>query len=212
MENKRDISDELLAAYLEGNVNEQEVAQVLQAVRTDDELQQVLDIALQLEDAEEEQPMLQMAAEGSRNLCDVQCEAFILQRCGISCTIDELLEIAKEHHWIRRAGTPLDCIGNLMEHSGLKVTRKYRATLDDVREALVTECGVIAAVDCDKLYPERPDEEDATNHAVVVTGIQEDVATIYDPENIQEADFPLPLFLSAWNESCNYMVSVCSLK
>lgn len=212
MENKQDISDELLAAYLEGNVNEQEAAQVLEAVRTDDELQQVLDIALLLEDAEEEQPMLQMAAEGSRNLCDVQCEAFILQRCGISCTIDELLEIAKEHHWIRRAGTPLDCIGNLMEHKGLKVIRRHRATLDDVREALVTGCGVIAAVDSDKLYPERPDEEDATNHAVVVTGIKEDVVTIYDPENIPEADFPLQLFLSAWNESRNYMVSVCTLK
>ena len=208
MGNNQEISDELLAAYLEGNVDGQEVAQVLQAVRTDDELQQVLDIALQLEDAEEEQPMLQMAAEGSRNLCDVQCEAFILQRCGISCTIDELLGIAKEHHWIRRAGTPLDCIGNLMEYKGLKVTRKYHATLEDVREALVTGCGVIAAVDSDKLYPERPDEEDATNHAVVVTDIKEDVTTIYDPENTPETDFPLPLFLSAWNESRNYMVYV----
>jgi hypothetical protein len=163
---------------------------------------------LQLEDAEEEQPMLQMAAEGSRNLCYVQCEAFVLQRCGISCTIDELLGIAKEHHWIRRAGTPLDCIGNLMEYKGLKVTRKYHATLEDVREALVTGCGVIAAVDSDKLYPERPDEEDATNHAVVVTDIKEDVTTIYDPENTPETDFPLPLFLSAWNESRNYMVYV----
>ena len=208
MGNNQEISDELLAAYLEGNVDGQEVAQVLQAVRTDDELQQVLDIALQLEDAEEEQPMLQMAAEGSRNLCDVQCEAFVLQRCGISCTIDELLGIAKEHHWIRRAGTPLDCIGNLMEYKGLKVTRKYHATLEDVREALVTGCGVIAAVDSDKLYPERPDEEDATNHAVVVTDIKEDVTTIYDPENTPETDFPLPLFLSAWNESRNYMVYV----
>ena len=204
MENNNIISDELLAAYLDGNVNEQEVKQILQTVHTDDELQQVLDMALQLDEEEIELP-LQMAAEGNRNLCDVQCEAFILQRCGISCAIDELLEIAKEHHWIRRAGTPLDCIGNLMEYKGLKVIRKYRATLDDIRETLVNGCYVIAAVDSDKLYPERPDEEDATNHAVVVTAIKEDIVTIYDPENVTEIDIKQSLFMSAWKESHYYL-------
>ena len=66
------ISDELLAAFMEGNVNEQELAHVLRAARTDAELQEVLNIALEVD--EESLPMFQMAAEGGRNLCDVQCE------------------------------------------------------------------------------------------------------------------------------------------
>ena len=206
MENKQHISDELLAAYLEGNVNEQEMAQVLRAVGKNSELQEALDIALQLEDEEEELP-LQMAAEGGRNLCDIQCEAYVLKQCGIECSVEELLEVAKENHWIRRAGTPLNCIGNLVEHQGIKVARRLKASIEDIKEVLEKGCGVIVAVDSDKLYPERPDEEDATNHAIVVTGMKEDAVTIYDPGNVTEIDIKLSLFMSAWKESHCYMVS-----
>ena len=203
MANKNYISDELLAAYMEGNVNEKEMAQVLQAAKTDAELREVLDIALQLD--EEDLP-LQMAAEGGRNLCEVQCEAFVLKRCGIDSSVEELLEVAKESHWIKKAGTPLKYMGNLLEHCGLKVIRKNKATIEDITETLNRCEGIIVAVDCDKLYPERPDEEDATNHAIVVTGFNADMVTIYDPENVDEIDIPLPLFMSAWRESQYYMI------
>ena len=211
MASKYNISDELLAAFLEGNVSEEEMTQVLQAAQTDAELQEALDIAMQLDDAEDEHSILQIAAEGNRNLCDVQCEAYVLKQCGVDCSIEELLEIAKDKHWIRRAGTPLNCIGNLMEYMGMKVVRKEKASVKEVADALQNGCGVIVAVDSDKLYPERPDEEDATNHAVVVTGINEESVTIYDPGNITEVDIKLPLFVSAWHESQNYMVSVVNV-
>lgn len=205
MGNKQHISDELLAAYMEGNVNEQEVAQVLELARTDGELQKVLGIALQLD---EEELSLQMAAEGGRNLCVIQCEAYVLKQCGINCDVDELLEVAKENHWIRRAGTPLVCIGNLVEYKGLKVMRKQEGTIENIRDALIKGCSIIAAVDSDKLYPERPDEEDATNHAVVVIGINvdDDEITIYDPANNVEEIIKLSFFTSAWRESRYYMV------
>ena len=203
------ISDELLAAYLEGNVNEKELSQVVNTVGSDAELQETLDIALQLE--EEEQPMLQLAAEGGRNLCDVQCEAYVLKHQGIDCNEDELLEIAKENHWIRRAGTPLQYMGNLLENKGHSVTRKFDATIDDIKEALQRGNNIIVAVDCDKLYPERPDEEDATNHAIVVTEVNADAdtVTIYDPENLVEIDVKFSLFMNAWKESRYYLV--CSM-
>lgn len=204
MANKH-ISDELLAAYLEGNVNEKEMTQVLHEVGADAELQEILDVALQLE---EEQPMLQIAAEGGRNLCDIQCEAYILKCHDVCCSEDELLEVAKDHHWIRRAGTPLQYMGNLLEYHGLKVTRRYDATAKDIKEALESGKSVMVAVDSDKLYPERPDEEDATNHAIVVVDINLDSVNIYDPENINEIDVPLGLFMSAWKESQCYMVCV----
>ena len=207
MANNQHISDELLAAFLEGNVNEKEVAQVLQAAKADAEIQEVFDIAMQLDDAE--MSMLQMAAEGGRNLCDVECEAFVLKRCGIDSEVEELLEVAKANHWIRRAGVPLNCIGNLLVHKGLKVTRKLKASIEDIKDSLDKGRGIIVAVDCDKLYPERPDEEDATNHAVVVIRYNTDKETItlFDPEVSVEADIKLSLFMSAWKESNYYMVS-----
>ena len=206
MANKEYISDELLAAYLEGNVNEEEMAQVLQATGTDTELQETLDIALRVD--EEEWPMFQMAAEGGRNLCEVQCEAYVLKQCGIEASVEDLLEVAKENHWIRRAGTPLKYMGCLLEQKGMNVTRKYGATIGDIKAALDESCGVIVAVDSDKLYPERPDEEDATNHAVVVTGIDSDTIGLYDPGENAVVEVPIQLFLSAWYESKCYMASV----
>lgn len=205
MANNNYISDELLAAYLDGNTNEAETLEVLNALRTNAELQETLDIALRVEEVE--QPALQMAAEGRRNLCDVQCEAYVLKQKGFDCNEESLFKVAKENHWIRRAGTPLQYMGNLLEHNGLKVTRKNGSSIEDVTKLLKRGDGVIVAVDSDKLYPEKPDEEDATNHAIVVTGIDNERVTIYDPENITEVDVKLPLFMSAWRESRCYLVS-----
>lgn len=199
------ISDALMAAFLEGNVNGSEMAKVLRAIKTDEDLREALGIALQLEN--DELPQMQIAAESGRNLCDIECESYVLNSKGISCSIEQLLEVAKEKRWIRKAGTPLYCIGKLLEHKGLGVVRKYNSTIEDVRKRLGAGCAVIVAVDSDKLYPERPDEEDATNHAVVLTGITSDAVTIYDPGNKTKVDINLQLFISAWKESDCYMVS-----
>ena len=212
MANKKQISDELLAAFLEGNVNEKEMTQVLLVAKTDAEVRETLDIALQLD--EEERPQIQIAAEGGRNLCDVQCEAIVLRRFGFYYDVDELLEVAKEYHWIRKEGTPLNCIGNLMNHQGLIVSRKYDATINDVKEALERNYGIIVAVDSDKLYPERPDEEDATNHAIVVTGIDvdNDIVRLFDPANVEESSVSMSLFMSAWQESRCYLICATTPK
>lgn len=205
MADKNYISDELLAAFLEGNVNEREMAQVLHAMKHDSEIAETLNVAIKMEN--EEDLALQIAAEDSRNLCDVKCEAYILRAQGLFTDEDELLEVAKENKWIRKVGTPLNCIGNLMKYKGLKVSRKNNASIDDVRKALKGGKGVIVAVDNDKLYPERPDEEDATNHAIVVVNVSVEMVTIFDPEIEKMVDIRFDLFMSAWKESSCYMVS-----
>lgn len=48
-----------------------------------------------------------------------------------------------------------------------------------------------------------------TNHAVVVTNIEDDVVTILDPAKTPYvAKVPLPDFLNGWKESHNYMIHV----
>ena len=170
MVNKDNISDELLAAFLEGNVNEKEMKQVLEAVGTNAE--------------------------------------YVLRQRGIQVDEEDLLEIAKDNHWIKRAGTPLQFMGNLMEHMGLIVSRRYEAGIEDIKDALEKGNSVIVAVDSDKLYPERPDEEDATNHAIVITAIntEDNMATIFDPANVSEIELSLELLESAWYESQHYLV------
>ena len=52
MANKDYISDELLAAYLEGNTSEEETRRILQALKTDESLRETLDIALRVDEGE----------------------------------------------------------------------------------------------------------------------------------------------------------------
>lgn len=214
MANKYLISDELLAAYLDGNTNEEETKQVLRALKHDKQLQEILNVALQTEDKasliplqSEVLPMLQMAALSGENICAVLCELFILQRHHIPYNEEELVNTAKHEGWLKPQGTPLYCIGNLMELKGLKVERKYDTTISDLRLAIENDDDVVVGVDREKLYADENDPEDLTNHAIVVTAINNDGVTIFDPYKKPEIiNIPLPEFMDAWKESRFYMV------
>lgn len=214
MANKYLLSDELLAAYLDGNTNEEETKQVLRALKHDKQLQEILNVALQTEDKasliplqNEVLPMLQMAALSGENICAVLCELFILQRHHIPYNEEELVNTAKQEGWLKPQGTPLYCIGNLLELKGLKVERQYDTTISDLRLAIENDDDVVVGVDREKLYADENDPEDLTNHAVVVTAINNDGVTIFDPYKKPEIiNIPLPEFMDAWKESRFYMV------
>lgn len=216
MANKDLISDELLAAFLDGNTSEEETKQVLQALKKDKQLQEVLNVALQAEDEvsimplqSDVLPMLQMAALSGENVCAVLCEIFILQRHNITYDKDNLINTARKNEWLKPEGTPLYCLGNLLAYSGMFVCRRYDSTLEDIRRALEKDNDVVIGVDREKLYAEEVDLEDLTNHAVVVTKMDNDAITIFDPyEDPYVKTVPIPDFLNAWKESHNYMIQV----
>lgn len=208
------ISDELIAAYLEGKTTPAETLQVLEAIKTDPILRETLNIALGIDNEDDNMvellPVMQMAAESGENLCSVMCEVYIMQRRGVGFDENRIIETARKNHWLRSQGTPLHAIGLLLADEGLMVTRKYDATIKDIEQALSFDNDVIVAVDSDKLYPGCPDDEDAANHAVVVTSVnkEEGLVTIYDPSQSSTIDFQWPTFENAWKESQHYMVRV----
>lgn len=212
MANINNISDELLAAYLEGNTNEAETLEVLNALKVDPELQETLDIALKVEDETAQTtdlPAMQIAALSDENICAVRCEMFILHRRGIPYDEEWLLNTARRKDWLKPEGTPLYCLGYLLAYSGLLVNRKYDSTIDDIQQALAMDNDVVVGVDREKLYAEAVDLEDLTNHAVVVTHIEKDSVTIFDPyEEPYISNIPLSDFLNAWKESHHYMIQV----
>ena len=216
MEKNDIISDELLAAYLDGNTNEAETLSVLRALDTDPELQEVLDIAMDIENdnvgTPDFLPMMKMAAESGENICSVLCEAYVLHKRGIPYDQRALLSLAQQNHWLTPQGTPLHSIGQLMAHYGLMITRRYDASLDDIQKALAQDNDVLVVVDSDKLYPGRPDNEDEPNHAIVVTATEEDTLSVFDPQEplhpSASESIPRALFLAAWKESHNYMLRV----
>ena len=220
MANKEFIYDELLAAYLDGNTSKEETEQVLQALKKDKHLQEVLDIALQTEEeptvvslnttfSSEVIPMLQKAAISGENICAVLCEIFILHRRQLPYDEEWLLNTARRKDWLKPEGTPLYCLGNLLAYSGMFVSRKYDSTIDDIIQALKKDNDVVVGVDREKLYAEDIDLEDLTNHAIVVTHIEDGRVTIFDPyEEPYISIIPMSDFLNAWKESHSYMIQV----
>lgn len=208
------ISDELLAAYLDGNTREAETRKVLETLEVNQELREIVEIALQVENdgiiTYDVLPMMKMAAESGNNVCSVLCEAFVLHRRGVPFEEKELLNIAQQNHWLTPKGTPLHSIGQLLVHYGLMVTRRYDATMDDISKVHALDNDVLVVVDSDKLYPGREDLEDAPNHAVVVTEIDGDskTVTIFDPQENAQMEITILQFELAWKESQNYMVRV----
>ena len=213
MANKKYISDELLAAYLDGNTNEAETLEVLNAVKTDPELREIVDIALSIEEDEAETydtlPMTKLAAESGSNICSVLCEAFVLHRRDIPFEGSDLLNMAQKNHWLTPQGSPLHAVGQLLAHYDLMVTRRYDATIDDICKALSADNDVLVVVDSDKLYEGREDREDAPNHTIIVLGIEQDHVRLFDPSASEtNVIVPMRYFLCAWKESHNYMVRV----
>ena len=208
------ICDELLAAFLDGNTGEAEAQEVLNALNGDPALQEVIGIALDLEDEQQARacdvlPVAGLAADSADSICSVLCEAFILRRRDIPIGESRLLAVARENHWLTPDGSPLHSIGQLAAHFGLMVTRRYDASADDIRAALALDNDVIVVVDKEKLY-RMDDNEDAPNHVVVVRGVQQDGGVaLFDPV-LQQPDVTvsLPSFMEAWKESHCYMVRV----
>lgn len=218
MVNKDYISDELLAAYLEGNTSEEETRQILQTMETDESLQETLDIALHVDEGTlftlhsslpEELPMLQKAASSGENICAVLCEIYILHRRQLPYDEEWLMNTARRRDWLKPDGMPLYCLGNLLAYSGMFVTRKYDATIKDIQRALKKDNDVVVGVDREKLYAEAVDIEDLTNHAVVVTHIDNERVTIFDPyKHPYISIITCSDFLNAWKESHYYMIQV----
>ena len=215
------ISDELLAAYLDGNTTKEETELVLRALKTDKELQEVLDIAVKTEEesaaflplntsfTKEILPVFQRAALSGENVCAVLCEMYILHRRQLPYDEEWLLNTARRKDWLKPEGTPLYCLGNLLAYSGMFVSRKYDSTIDDILQALKKDNDVVVGVDREKLYAEEIDLEDLTNHAIVVTHIENDVVTVFDPyEEPYISNIPMADFMNAWKESHNYMIQI----
>ncbi len=203
--------DNLIAVYLDGKASPTEVHELLAEIKVNPSLRETLEVCLQTDEEQElAYPMLRMAAETKDNLCDFLCELYILKQRGIGCSSEELLEKARVNKWVQPSGTPLHAIGQLLASQGLMVTRQYEATIHDIKNAIDANNEVIAIVDSDKLYPERHDEEDAPNHAVVVLSVDEEqnLISLYEPEACATMEFSLTDFIKAWHESRNYLVRV----
>lgn len=225
MDHIENISDELFAAFLEGNVDLTEMQSVLSALRESKELKECMNISERVDDVLDMEtehdilPMMALAADNGRDcLCDIQCEEYILKKKGLSCDLGILADEARKNKWLKDKGMPLFHIGRLLSRASLSVSRRYHCSLEDLEEALAEGKDVIVVVDGGELAGNMMQEKledllvgENPDHAVVVKEYdsQKKLISLYDPQAEQNDGWlPVERFMDAWADSDYYMVLV----
>ena len=218
MNDKYQISDELLAAFLDGNTNAEDTMRVLNAAEQDMELQEIIRIASEVDEDMAITikptiiPMTAMAAKKKETyLCDIECEEFVLHQFGIEVTHKSLLDTAYKNCWLKDKGMPLYNIGRLLEKNNLPVSRRYNSTIEEVVRLLSAGNQLIAVVDDTLLGNAQSSANQHPNHAVAISSIsvETDEIILFNPNTDEELTrYSITSFSEAWRQSNNYLVVV----
>ena len=218
MNDKNQISDELLAAFLDGNTNAEDTMRVLNAAEQDMELQEIIRIASEVDEDMAITvkptiiPMTAMAAKKKETyLCDIECEEFVLHQFGIEVTHKSLLDTAYKNCWLKDKGMPLYNIGRLLEKNNLPVSRRYNSTIEEVVRLLSARNQLIAVVDDTLLGNAQSSANQHPNHAVAISSIsvETDEIILFNPNTDQElTKYSISSFMEAWKQSNNYLVVI----
>ena len=218
MNDKYQISDELLAAFLDGNTNAEDTMRVLNAAEQDMELQEIIRIASEVDEDMAITvkptiiPMTAMAAKKKETyLCDIECEEFVLHQFGIEVTHKSLLDTAYKNCWLKDKGMPLYNIGRLLEKNNLPVSRRYNSTIEEVVRLLSAGNQLIAVVDDTLLGNAQSSANQHPNHAVAISSIsvETDEIILFNPNTDEElTKYSISSFMKAWRQSNNYLVVV----
>ena len=218
MNDKNQISDELLAAFLDGNTNAEDTMRVLNAAEQDMELQEIIRIASEVDEDMAITvkptiiPMTAMAAKKKETyLCDIECEEFVLHQFGIEVTHKSLLDTAYKNCWLKDKGMPLYNIGRLLEKNNLPVSRRYNSTIEEVVRLLSAGNQLIAVVDDTLLGNAQSSANQDPNHAVAISSIsvETDEIILFNPNTDEElTKYSMSSFMEAWKKSNNYLVVI----
>lgn len=216
------ISDEMLAAYLDGNASFEEQEAIsnsgidIPSFINDVRLSADIDIPSDFDMNIDDNPYLQSYPD----TCAIKSQQLILNDFGIECTEDDLVQYSAEHGWYNGNGTRLGDIGNLLEDAGIHCSRQCDANVFNLISELSQGHKVIVGVDSGELWGNRFIEwlRDfflgvTPDHALLVTNIDTS-----DPGNIKvvvtdpgtgEAGkaYPLDQFMDAWSDASCFMCS-----
>ena len=151
------ITNEIMERFLQGQTSVEETVEIMAAIAINPELEEYVVTQRRMAYTNEQMadygsfiPISSMAADDGQNLCDFQCETYILKAFGKKIEEDTLANESRQNYWLRGEGTPLYNMGKLLEREGLLVNRRFDATLDELEKAL-NKYKVIVVVNGDML-------------------------------------------------------------
>ncbi|MEG0900433.1 MAG: hypothetical protein RSF40_12105, partial [Oscillospiraceae bacterium] len=218
MSTKYNISDEQLAAFIDGSNS----AEVIEAMGSSEKLFKkfrIASIAANLVGDDNEQSsetwmppvapqpavvnidfccaVTENCSDEQNDICVIRSEQLILEGFGIEASIEELIELSSRSGWyVSGRGTAIGCLGNILEHYGLQTERRHGGSIEDIRSELLSGSKVMLCVDSDELIGDRGAQyyEDVfvgeiPDHTVVVAKISPDgEVVIHDPATAGQTD------------------------
>lgn len=206
----RKITEEELLSYVSGQASLEEMAEISLAIKEDPELQELISILEKMKDngtldeGGSGLPVSDCAGDGEDNLCDVQCESFILRDYLPEEEFRTILDDQEENVWKKESGTPLYNIGRMLEKYGMSVTRRYDCSIEDIISGVQARSKMIAVVDSGRLWT---GISTGAFHAVVCLAADADMLTVYEPASDNIRSYDIKTFEKSWKSSHNYLVT-----
>ena len=223
------LTDVEIATYLDGNASPQLILRVQEEARQNPALAGLLRRSQEIDEEVgrllregklKSLPLTAMAATdpSEASTCGLRCEEFVMARRGLVFDESQIFSISREQGWLQKGGTRIGDLGNVLQKAGLRVTKQFDYTFDDLRRLLDEGKDVIAVVDGGELVGDRDTERledkfigEIPDHAVVVTRVDDaaDTVEVFDPQSENERDtYPREQFADAWEDSGCYLVVV----
>jgi hypothetical protein len=225
------ISDELLAAFLDGNTTREETELVLGAMAFDDGLISTMDYMKTYgqEKNYKLDPFDENIYQGQQPTCAVRSQEIILRDYGIVVPQEELAKFAEANGWYdsnpNHGGTPSNCIGNLLEVYGIHTKQSNDNTIFDLVNELKEGHRVIVSVDANELWAKTWLEkqvwkledrfQQGGNHALIVAGVEVNPNDLNDIKVVLtdpgtgnlRIEYELSDFMEAWRDSNCMMIA-----
>lgn len=221
MENERmQITDELIACYLDGELTGEERKAVEAYLAENEEEMDLLfearaEIAFQDDVATQsvfarsliEYDEYALAAASDKMDCAIKAQQMVLRNYGIEASTEELTELAKRHGWfVEGKGSAFDFVGELLNHYGVETVQMRNAGVYHIMHELSQGHKIIVGVDAET-------DKSLAQHVMLVAGID-----TTDPENLkvvvrdpshpeQDTTYSANEFMERWKYTGCFMVA-----
>ena len=215
------ITDELIACYLEGKVTDEERKAVEAYLSGNEEEMDVLfatraemayqeDIARQSVFARSmiEYDEYALAAASDKMDCAIKAQQMVLHNYGVEVSVEELTELAKKQGWFEEGkGSAFDFVGELLNHYGVESVQMRNAGVYHIMHELSQGHKIIVGVDADAA------EAAEAQHVMLVAGIDTTdpdhlKVVVRDPSHPeQDNSYTANDFMERWKHTGCFMVS-----
>lgn len=152
--------------------------------------------------------------------CAIRSQEIVMRDFGIQIPQDELVDYAEQQGWYDN-GTPMDCVGNLLDVVHIETNRFENANGDDLFRELSQGHRVIVGVDAHEIWRDGgpignwiADHVKDANHALIVTSLNVDIddpskttVMLTDPGSGEIIECPYSRFAHAWSDSDGFMIA-----